>query len=116
MAYGAYLGVLIQAKYFPKIDWPFMLFTDWKKLLLRMLVVIALAGPFGAIYLCVPQTASLGVSIVFKTFVPLMLAQISMFGFSNYWFIRFNLVDDSGRTTTPKTSYIALSKELEKYQ
>lgn len=115
MAYGAYLGVLIQAKYFPKIDWPFMLFTDWKRLILRMLVVIALAGPFAAIFLCVPQTASLGVSIVFKTFVPLMLAQISMFGFSNYWFIRFNLVDNTGQATFPGT-YIALSKEPEKYQ
>ena len=114
MAYGAYIGVLIQAKYFPKMDWPFMLFTDWKKLLLRMLVVIALGGPFGAIFLVVPQTASLGVSIVFKTFVPLLLAQISMFGFSNYWFIRFNLVEDSGRSTIPKT-YVALDKEPEKY-
>jgi hypothetical protein len=30
MAYGAYVGVLIQAKYFPKMNWPFMLYTNWK--------------------------------------------------------------------------------------
>ncbi len=84
-------------------------------MILRMLIVIALGGPFGVIFIVVPGDAPLGVSIVFKTFVPLILGTISVFGYSNYWFLRFKLVDETNRTSDPK-DYIPLEKGPEKHQ
>ena len=95
MAYGAYLGVLIQAKYFHSLNWPHMLKTSFLKFLIRFVIMIVLAAPFACIYLLVPADANLSLMIVFKTVVPLFLSLLSMFAQSNYFFARFNLVNES---------------------
>jgi hypothetical protein len=93
MGYGAYLGVLIQARYFRNLDWPQILNTPWKQSILRALVVLGLAVPPGIIFLLVPKDAPIAVSIIFKTFVPLVLVNLSIFALSNYLFCRFKLVN-----------------------
>ena len=78
-----------------------MLKTPIVKFLLRVLVMVALAGPFGAIYFAVPADADLTISIIFKTFIPLILALFSLFAFSNYFFVKFKLVNESHAALLP---------------
>ena len=65
-----------------------------KCFILRLLVITIIALPFGGIFLAIPQDANLTVSIIFKTFVPLNLMVFALFGFSNYFFTRFKLVNE----------------------
>jgi hypothetical protein len=71
-----------------------MLHTSWGKFLLRLLVMVVLAVPFGSIFLIIPDNVSIEIVIIFKTFIPLLLTLFSMFSFSNYFFARFKLVSD----------------------
>ena len=93
MVYGAYMGTLFQAHYFSSLSWPFMLNTGLKQIILRWLVVAFLTFPILGTTLAVPADANLAISILFKSLVQLVLGLFLAFGFANYFFVRFNLVD-----------------------
>ena len=93
MAYGAYLGILFQSHFFRTLNWSGMLKTTLVKFLLRFLILIAIAVPFGLIFLLVPNDTDLAIMIVFKALIPILLALFLIFAFSDYLFVRFKLVN-----------------------
>lgn len=101
MGYGAYIGILIQARYFRHIEWPDMLKTTMLKFFLRYIIVIALLVPFGLIFLLVPSDSNLAVMIIFKTLVPVVLMMFCLFAFANYFFVKFHLVNDAQSILLP---------------
>jgi hypothetical protein len=96
MALGAYLGILIQVRYFCTLDWPEMMGTNIWKSLLRLLVSVLILAPFGLMFVFIPnQNINIAIMIIFKTTFPLLAMFVVLFGFGNYIFVRLNLVSDS---------------------
>lgn len=96
LAYGAYLGVLVHKHYYG-IMWRHMFRTNWKKFLLRYLVMGAMALPFGLPFLLIPWSAPLWVLLIFKTLLPTFAVSFVIFGFSHYFFERFGLINPDER-------------------
>lgn len=82
LAYGAYLGLLLQKRYFQQIS-PGMLKTGFYRYVLRLLVLCLIALPFGLAFLLMPNDANMTVSILFKTLTPGVLMMFSLFAFSD---------------------------------
>lgn len=101
LAYGGYLGILVQARFFPNNSWPYMFETTPAKAALRILIIVVLLLPAGILFLVIPKTAPLFVSIVFKTNVPMLAMSICLFSLSNMLSVRFKLVNDNYSTSKP---------------
>lgn len=78
-----------------------MLKTPIVKVFLRLLIVILNAVPFTIIFFVIPPDASMTIMIIFKTLVPLVLLQFTLFAFSNYFFVRFHLVNTAATGMLP---------------
>jgi len=92
MAFGGYIGILIETRYFRTFCWEGMLDTHWTKSLVRVVVILLILAPFGVIFLAVPDTANLSLIIAFKTTVPCLLMFFFLFGFGNLLFVKLKLV------------------------
>ena len=110
MAYGAYLGILIQARYFRHIEWPDLLKTTMPKFFLRYIIVIVLLVPFGLIFILLPSNSNLAVMIIFKTLVPVVLMMFCLFAFANFFFVKFHLVNDAQSCLLPIDQQVKTSQ------
>ncbi len=101
LAYGAYLGVLVQTKFFPYHSWPYMFDTNALKAGLRILIILVLALPAGVAFLAVSSNSSLVILIIFKTNFSLFGICLSIFSLSNMIFVKAKLVNDNYSTSKP---------------
>ena len=97
MGYGAYLGVLFSRKFFGPME-PLMLKSGLLSILLRFLILGALCIPFGILFVLIKWTANLTVIFLFKTTIPILGITFMLFGFANFFFVKWNLIRQSGQS------------------
>ena len=101
LAVGAYLGILIQSRFFPHNYWKHILTTNWRKSFLRLVPAVLLLIPFGVINLVTPQTAPLGVLITFYTNIPCLGMFTCLFAFFDVLNVKFKLINEEVSPSIP---------------
>jgi hypothetical protein len=100
LAIGAYFGILIESRYLPNLYWKNMLKTGWAKSIFRILATLLLLVPFGVINLVTPQTAPIGVLIVFYTNIPCLGMFACLFAGYDWINGRFKLMNKEISSTS----------------
>lgn len=116
-AYTAYLGMLLKEKIFPTVLTSEAIFkTDVVKFILRILVILVLGAPFGALFFLVSwANSNIWVLLLFKTLTPCLGSMLLIFLFSDYLFAKFSLVnppvDEDGTVIENPSLQIGQAKE-----
>ncbi|TNV78051.1 hypothetical protein FGO68_gene11152 [Halteria grandinella] len=98
-AYTAYLGFIWKQKLFQGQS--VNLQTDIGRYFLRIIVIGSLCLPFGLLYVLVPWSlGSIWLLLLLKTLLPCLGSMLLVFTFSDYLFIKLNLVRKRGKNLT----------------